>query len=340
MESSGSQKSFIKKVWTAASILVFLVLVVLLLKATVSVILMILAGTLIALFFHGFAGLIERKSRLSRTWSMAFSVALTLLSLFLIFWLMGSKIQSQTQELSAKFPGMVEQAKGHLNQSAIGQKILDQTSGQNSKKLTSSIKNLFSSTFGVLGDLYVILFLGLFFTADPKVYKDGIVALVPKPYKKEGVQILNELGHNLTSWLKGKLFSMAVVAILTGVGLWVLGIPLVLTLALVAGILNFIPNFGPIIAMVPAVLIGLSLGMDKAVTVAGLYIFIQMLESNLITPMIQKKLVSIPPAMIIVGQLVVGSLTGYLGIILATPVVLIIMVLTTELYVKKQDNIK
>ena len=336
MESSGSEKSFIKKVWITAGIAVFMVLVVLLLRASVSVLLMILAGALVALFFHGFAGLIGRKTKLSHKWSMALSIVLTFLFIVLTSWLMGSRIQSQVEELSSKFPAMVEQAKSQLNRSAIGQKILDQTSGQDSAKLVSSVKNFFSSTFGVLGDLYIILFLGIFFTADPKVYRTGVLALVPKPYKKEGEHVLNELAHNLTSWLKGKLFSMAVVAVLTGIGLAVLGFPLVLTLALIAGILNFIPNFGPIIAMVPAVLIGLSLGMNTALTVAGLYIFIQMLESNLITPMIQKKLVSIPPAMIIIGQLVVGSLTGYLGIILATPVVLIIMVLTKELYVKKQ----
>ena len=199
----------------------------------------------------------------------------------------------------------------------------------------STAKRLFSSTFGVLGDIYVILFLSIFFTADPAVYKQGILAIIPPRNKEEGSHVLDELAHNLLSWLKGKLFSMVVVAILTGVGLFVLGVPMVFALAVIAGILNFIPNFGPIIAMVPAVLIGLSQSMNTALIIAGLYIFIQMLESNLITPAVQKKLVSIPPALIIIGQLIVGTLTGYLGIILATPVVLIIMVLVKELYVKK-----
>lgn len=111
---------------------------------------------------------------------------------------------------------------------------------------------------------------------------------------------------------------------------------MVFALAIIAGILNFIPNFGPIIAMIPAVLIGLTQGINTALIVAGLYILIQMVESNLITPMVQKRLVNIPPALIIIGQLIIGSVTGYLGIILATPVVLIIMVIVNELYVKKQ----
>lgn len=181
------------------------------------------------------------------------------------------------------------------------------------------MQRFFSSTFGVLGDIYVILFLGIFFTADPKIYKNGIVALIPADKKDEANEVLNKLAHNLKSWFKGKLFSMAVVAVLTGIGLSIVGVPMIFALAIIAGILNFIPNFGPIIAMVPAVLIGLSQNINTALIIAGLYILIQMLESNVITPMVQKKLVSIPPALIIIGQLVVASFTGYLGIILATP---------------------
>jgi len=267
---------------------------------------------------------------------MAVSIAGSFLLLALLFWLIGAKVQAQVQELSSKFPSMVEQAKDQLNQSDAGQKVLEQLSGKSSQKLSSSVKKFFSSTFGVLGDLYVILFLGIFFTAGPKVYKNGIISLIPPKGKEEGSSVMDELAHNLKSWLKGKIFSMAVVAILTAIGLSIIGIPMVFALAIIAGILNFIPNFGPIIAMIPAVLIGLSQGMNTGLIVAGLYIFIQVLESNFITPTVQKKLVSIPPAMIIIGQLIVGSLTGYLGIILATPVVLIIMVLVKELYINKQ----
>lgn len=324
--------NFTKKV----ALVALFVIVILLLKSTFSVLLMILAATIIALYFHGLAGLIERKIRLSHKWSMFLSIAGSFLILGLLFWLIGSKVQSQVTTLSEKLPAMAEQAKAELNQYPLGRNFLDQISGQNSKKLMTSLGRLFNSTFGILGDIYVILFLSIFLTADPSTYKSGIIALIPKDRKEEGKHVLDELGHSLKSWFKGKLFSMAVVAVLTGIGLSIIGVPLVFALAVIAGILNFIPNFGPIIAMIPAVLIGLTQGINTALIIAGLYILIQMIESNLITPMVQKKLVSIPPALIIIGQLVVGSVTGYLGIILATPVVLIIMVMVKELYVKKQ----
>jgi predicted PurR-regulated permease PerM len=324
--------SFIKKI----ALVAMAVIILLVLKSTFNVLLMLLAAAIIALYFHGLKDLIARTFKLPGTWSMFISIAGTFLLLIGLFWLIGSKAQSQVNALTDQFPSMVDQAQSQLNQYSWGQKVIDQTSGQNSRKLLASIGRFFSSTFGVLGDIYVILFLGIFLTANPSIYKNGIIALVPTDKKEEANHVLNELAHNLKSWFKGKLFSMAVVAVLTGIGLSIIGVPMIFALAIIAGILNFIPNFGPIIAMVPAVLLGLSQSMNLALIIAGLYIFIQMLESNLITPMVQKKLVSIPPALIIVGQLIIGSVSGYLGIILATPVVLIIMVLVNELYVKKQ----
>lgn len=326
--------SFIKKVFIVA----LFVIVLLLLKSTFSVLLMILAAAIIALYFHGLAGLIERKIKLSKGWSMVLSILSTFIIVGLMSWLIGAKVQGQLTNLSERLPEMAVQAKNQLNQYAWGRAILDQTSGQGSEKLILTAKRFFNSTFGILGDIYIILFLGIFFTADPRIYKNGVIALIPRQHKEEGKQILDKLGQTLKSWFKGKLFSMAVVAILTGIGLSILGVPMVFALALIAGILNFIPNFGPIIAMVPAVLIGLTQGMNTALIIACMYVLIQMVESNLITPAVQKKLVSIPPALIIIGQLVVGSVTGYLGILLATPVVLIIMVMVRELYVRKQGE--
>ena len=131
---------------------------------------------------------------------------------------------------------------------------------------------------------------------------------------------------------------MLVVFILTAIGLAIIGIPLWLVLAVIAGFLNFIPNFGPMIAMVPAVLVGLMESPAKAGFVAGLYILVQVAESNFITPMVQKKLIDTPPAMIIVAQLLMTSLTGGWGIVLSIPFFVIIMTFVQELYVKKQDS--
>lgn len=326
--------SFTKKV----AVVALFAIVLYVLGSAFNILLMVLGGIIIALYFHGLADLIERNTKLSRKWCMAISVLGSLALLTGMFILMGNTISSQISTLAEKLPQMADQAKTTLSQYKWGQQLLDQVSGKNSQKLISSVKQFFSSTFGVLGDIYVILLLGAFFTAGPDVYKKGIIALIPPDRKDDGAHTLDALSGNLKSWFKGKLFSMAIVAVLTAIGLWIIGVPMVITLALIAGLLNFVPNFGPIIAMVPAVLIGLSQGINTALIIAGMYILIQTLESNLITPYIQNKLVRIPPALIIIGQLVVGIFSGYLGLILATPVVLIVMVLVKELYVKKIEE--
>ena len=146
--------------------------------------------------------------------------------------------------------------------------------------------------------------------------------------------MLDSVYDTLERWLKGKLLSMLLVAILTALGLWALGIPMALTLSLIAGLLCFIPNFGPLLSMIPAVLIALVQGPQMALYVVLLYVGIQFVESNFITPQIQKKMVDLPLAMIMISQVTLGLLTGTLGLILATPIMLIIMQLVKMLYVQ------
>ena len=148
----------------------------------------------------------------------------------------------------------------------------------------------------------------------------------------------SKVGENLQKWLKGQLFAMFVVFVLTSIGLLILGVPMWLALAIIAGLLNFIPNFGPIIAMIPAVLVALMQGPGTAAIVAGIYILVQVTESNFITPMIQQKLVNIPPALIIIAQLLMAPLTGGWGLVLATPLMVILIVLVKELYVNNQQT--
>ena len=114
--------------------------------------------------------------------------------------------------------------------------------------------------------------------------------------------------------------------------------PLVLTLALIAGLLNFIPNFGPIIALVPAVLIALLQGPQTALLIVALYTFIQIIQSTVTQPLIQKKMISMPPGLLVFGQVTMGVLAGFWGVLLATPLIAIIMLLVNKLYVEKQSN--
>ncbi|WP_018614549.1 AI-2E family transporter [Segetibacter koreensis] len=329
--------TFPQKVWITGGIFGLIAVLLLFLKATFNVLLLILAGSLIALFFRGLSDLIERKTKWKQGICLSISTLGSVLLIVLLFWLIGAKVQSQIAELSDTLPSTVQNAKEQLNQNPLGQKIVQKISSPKAqKKAQGVIQTFFKTTFGVFGDVYVVIFIGIFFTVAPQLYKNGFVKLIPKKGQPKAENVLNKIGDNLKKWLKGKIFAMFVVFILTAIGLVILGVPMWLVLALIAGILNFIPNFGPLIAMIPAVLVGLMQGPSTAALVAGLYIAVQVAESNFITPMVQKRLINIPPALIIIAQLLISPLTGGWGLVLATPLMVIIMVVVQELYLKRQ----
>ena len=330
------EKNFQKKVWTASAIVALFIILLWLIKVTFNVFLLILAGALIALYFRGLSGLIHRKTKMNNKLSLIIAILGSLLLVVSFFWFAGNKIQQQVAELTKTLPQTIDHFKTQLNNSALGQQVMDRFSSQNMSKASTVVQTFFKSTFGVLGDMYVVLFLGIFFTASPKTYVDGFIKLMPAKAKEETEDVINKVGNTLTKWLKGQLFAMLIVAVLTAIGLTILGMPMAIALALIAGVLNFIPNFGPLIAMIPAVLVGLMQGVNTALMVAGLYIFIQIIESNLITPQIQKKMINMPPALIIIAQLFMGVLTGGLGLILATPFTALLMVVIQETWIKKQ----
>ncbi|MBA2498927.1 MAG: AI-2E family transporter [Chitinophagaceae bacterium] len=330
---------FRKKVWTALSIAALFIIIIWIIKISFNVLLLVLAGALIALYFHGLSGLLHRNLRLPEKISLLVSILGSFLLLFLFFWFAGDRVQQQFKDLGDTLPSAFENFKERLNESPAGREVMDRvSSGANTGKISSFIQSFFRSTFGVIGDIYVVLFLGIFFTASPSIYIDGMLKLVPPKAREEADKVVKKVGFTLTKWLKGQLFSMFVVFALTAIGLAIIGVPLWLVLSLIAGLLSFIPNFGPLIALIPAVLVGLMQSPTTALLIAGLYILVQALESNLIMPQIQKKLINMPPAVIILAQLFMGVLIGGWGLILATPLVAIIIVLVQELYIKKQEE--
>lgn len=333
--------SYTKKVWITVGIITLMVIFFLLFKALFSLILLTLAGVLMAVYFYGCAGLLQRYLHLSSKLSIILSVVLNIVLLAGFFWFMGARLQQQVSQLSDTLPKTIQQLKSKINETTLGGKVMDYlNSSGNSKKTMAVVKSFFSSSFGILSDMYIVVLIGLFFTASPSLYKKGIIHLLPPKAKDTGDALLNDISDILRKWLKGQIFGFFFIAVLTGIGLLVLGMPLVLTLALIAGLLNLIPNFGPIIALVPAVLIALTKGTTTVIIIICIYTFIQIIQSAVTQPLIQKKMLSIPPALVIIGQVAMGTLGGFWGVLLAAPIVAIIMLLVNKLYVEKQSHHK
>jgi len=333
--ASKQELTYNQKVWQTVAIVALLVSVILIARVAFNVLLMAMAGSLIATYFHGLGDLVERKLKIKRKFAMLISVIGSIAILGLLLWFMGTKIQAQVEELSKTLPHTINNVKAKMATSPIGQKILESLGGDNSQKMMTTAQSFFTTSFGVLGDLYIIMFLGIFFTANPSLYKDGILALIPKDRKPVGVHIMNRISISLKGWLKGMMASMVLVTILISLGLTIIGIPVAMVLGLITGILELIPNFGSVIAMVPGVLLALTISTNAGIVVALLYITSQTITANIVNPLIQRKLIKLPPALTLISQLIMGAISGPLGVILAVPMLAILMILIDELYVKK-----
>ena len=195
------------------------------------------------------------------------------------------------------------------------------------------------SAFSVLASLVILVFTGLYVAAEPGLYRRGVLWLLPPRDRKKGDAALKSVGHTLTFWLAGQLVSMTLIGVLNGLGLWALGIPLPFVLGVITALLTFIPNFGPIFATLLPLLLAFSVpgryfhGGALILAVIALHAGIQTVESYLITPMIQKRAVEMPPALLIFAQLVMGSLIGVVGVAVAAPLVAAITAASKELLI-------
>lgn len=327
--------TYIQKVWHTVAIVALLVVVILIARVAFNVLLMVLAGVLISVYFHGLGDMIERKTKWSRRISMLISVGGSFIILAVLFWFMGTKISNQIAILSDSLPHTIQTAKAKIAETSLGKKALEYLSDDNSDKIFATAKQFFSTSFGVLGDLYVILFLAIFFTTSPNLYKDGIIKLLPEEKKPLGKQVIDRISLALKGWLKGMMLSMVLVFILLTIGLGIMSIPVALVLALFTGLLKLVPNFGSAAAMIPGVLLALTISTNTAIIVALIYMVTQTIVSYIVTPLIQKKMIDLPPALTILAQVLMGTLSGVLGVILAVPLLAIVMILVDELYVKK-----
>jgi predicted PurR-regulated permease PerM len=190
-----------------------------------------------------------------------------------------------------------------------------------------------SALFGALSNLLVIVFIGLLVAAQPLAYRDGLVRLLPPASRANGREVLNDMGATLRNWLLAQGFVMLVIAVATWLGLALAGITPALILGAQAGLLAFIPNIGPVIAGIPIILAGLAEGISSAVWAIGIYLMVQLLESYLLTPLVQRRAIRVPPAVIFAGQVLLGVLFGLIGLALALPLMAVGKVALEHFYI-------
>ena len=344
---SGSENhhlsSYARRVWVTVGIVVITMLLLLTLWFSLNVLLMVFAGLLVTLFFSIPTNYLHEHSPLSRGLSLlvVMLVFLALLAGFLLNFALG--MNQEFERLLDILPDSWSSLEDAIRQYPLGQEAIERF-GQFSDKFSmpsdkieswsSQLTTVFSSTLGAFLNVFAVVLIGLFVLIEPDSYKRGVVALVTPRQRDEARDFLDLTYHKLSWWLLGRLISMSVIGILFGLGLWGLGVPMALSLGILAGLLSFIPYLGPVLAAIPALLVGFTQDATTMLYVSFLYLAIQFLESNVVTPLVQRKAVSIPPALLLIVQLWLGVYAGLLGLLLAEPLIVLSMLSVQRFYVK------
>lgn len=332
-------KRFVRHVLLGVGITAATVILLLLLWYAADVLLVIFAGILLAVLLRGLADAVSQYTSLGSGWSLA--VVLFALALFfgLGGWFLASELAGQVDQLTERLTASIKQLQQYLQRYAWGREILSQArapaemlSGR--MGLLSQVTGFFSTALGVVANAVVVLFVGLYLAADPELYRRGLLRLLPLATRDRAREVLDTLGAMLRRWLVGRFVGMIAVGVTTGAGLWLLDIPLVMPLAMLAFALGFIPYLGPILSAVPAILVALTVGPIEAVYVGALYAGVQAAEGYLLTPLIQQRSVHLPPVLTISAQVMLGVLFGVIGIMLAEPLTVVAMVIAKMLYVE------
>lgn len=305
------------------------------LLAAPDVALLVFAGILLAVFLQGGGHAIASRLGLSDAWGVGLFLAAIVLALALFGLAVAPAVGAQVDELARRLPEALVSLRDRLKDYEWGADLLDRMTPEAflSAEGGSAALSAVSSTFGAIGNVIVILFVGLYGAIDPGLYRRGLTLLLAPSLRPRANTVLREAAATLRRWLLAQVFAMTVVGVLTALGLWLAGVPLAFALGLIAGLLAFIPNIGPVLAISPALLLALPEGSTTVLLVLAIYVGVQALESYVITPLIQQETVSLPPALVIAVQVLFGVLFGLLGLALATPLAAVTMTIVRLAYV-------
>jgi predicted PurR-regulated permease PerM len=287
------------------------------------------------------------RLRLARGLSILIALGGTLLIVALLIVLVAPVIARQINDLADQFPDLVDQAIAeydrqtvqndwlpkidwdHVMQGSVKDFLLNQVA-----KLSQNIFPFLSGVGGTLTSIVFLLFIAIFFISSPANYVEGVLTLVPRDYRSRALEIVEQLGGLLQRWFVGQLISMMtsgiMIAFVTGV---ILGLPNAGALGVISGLMEFVPNFGSIISAFFGLIVALA--KDPALVPFTLlaYLLTQQIQSNVIMPRVMSHQVEIPAAFVLIAQIIGAALFGFMGVLLALPMAIVVMVLVREVYV-------
>lgn len=302
------------------------------------------SAILLAIFLTAVGNGTKKITRLPYPLALLIGIVVILGLLTLTFWLYSPLIAEQftllMKELPAAASTLRKNLTPYLGQDFLSYEKLYQEFAFTNQKLITQAFSIFSSTIGSVAGFIVFIIVGLYLAVDPARYVKWVIFVAPVKEREKVALLIEKIGQSLRWWILGKLLSMGVVGVTTFIGLLILQVNLAFILGFLSALLTFIPYVGAILSAIPAIMIAFAQSPLKAIYVTILYTGIHMLDGYLITPSIEQRTVSIPPALSILAQGLMVVLVGALGLALATPLLVVALALVHYTSAKPKKSLK
>ena len=273
---------------------------------------------------------------LKRRWAVLIVLAAFTAAVALLFLALGNPVGEQLRSLRDSLPRAWDALQQWLARQPWGVPVLDWLGDTKEMQLPwGGLGGVASGTLQAVSVTLLIVLMGIYLAVDAPMYRHGLVRLFPVPRRERIAAALDDGGEALTRWLLGQGVVMLAVGIITTLGLMLIGMPLAVVLGLIAGLLEFVPFFGPVVAGLLVVLVAFPEGPQMAMYAALVMLAVQQVENHLLTPLVQRWAVELPPVLSLGSVLVFGTLFGLPGIVFGTPLMVLVMVLVRRLYVEE-----
>ena len=306
-----------------------LLVLALFLWATRHVVLLIFGAVLVAILLDSLASPLAGRMGLPRALAVALTAALGAAGLAGAWLVFGPELQTQMTDVAAKVPdawsrlgeriGTVQPLERLLEQGLQG--MADSTGG-----LISGMAGVLGTLAGVVVDLVLVVFGGIYLAIQPGLYRFGLLGPLEGGDRRVVRRLLDDCHEALRGWLLAQFLAMAAVGLVVGTGLWLIGVPSPWALGMLAGLSEFVPLVGPVLAAVPAVILALGQDWVTAGWTVALYLVVQQLEGNVLWPLLGRRVIDLPPALSLFSIVALGVVLGPLGVLFAIPLTVVALV--------------
>jgi predicted PurR-regulated permease PerM len=294
-------------------------------------VLIVLAGVVMAVALDG----IVRRIPLPRIPALVAVLVLALAGTGGLSWWFGSALVEELEGVQERVVAAWPSVEAWLQERSWGRRGLEELANVEwATQAGGQVGSLALAAVGGVASILLIPVFAVFFAISPRIYVSAIVHLFPIPQRPRVEEVFTESARALRSWLLSRVISMAVVGLGTALGLWIAGVPLAFGLGLIAGVLSFIPNIGPVLAAIPGVLVGLSESPTTALWALGIYLAVQAVDNYVVTPLVSQRAVDLPAAAQLAAQLILGIAAAGLGVFMAIPLMIVIIVAVQAFYVR------